>query len=237
MIKYIGKCLLIEEKGKNILVVGDIHLGMEESLNKSGVFISRMMFNEVLSDFGKIIDKVGRVDKIILLGDVKHEFGEINRQEWSDVMKLFEFLQDRCDKLIIIKGNHDIMLKGIAKQQDIEIKDYYVFERYCFLHGDKDFDVIWSGKIKTLIMGHVHPAVILKEEVGVKSEKYKCFLSGIFKGKEIVIVPSFIEFNEGSDPRDCAYKLAWKFDYDKFRVRVVGEDLDVLDFGLLKNLN
>ena len=48
MIKYIGKTLLIENGGRKILVIGDLHIGFEEALNKTGVLISRKMFNEII---------------------------------------------------------------------------------------------------------------------------------------------------------------------------------------------
>ena len=248
MIKYIGKCLLLDvgeqlqplkkvlgvKKKEKVLVIGDLHLGYEESLNKSGVLISRKMFEELLKDLDEIFSVVGEVDKIVLLGDVKHDFGEINRQEWSDVIKLFEYLEDRCKDIVIIKGNHDNMLQGIAKQRDIEVKDYFILENMAFLHGDKDFPGIYDKKIKYWIVGHAHPAVKLSD--GVKVEKYKCFLSGRYKGKKVIIVPSFFEYSAGSDFRENDLNLAWPFNVDKFEVGVVGEDLKVLDFGKLGKL-
>jgi len=237
MIKYIGKCLLLnvgEQRKEKILVIGDLHLGFEESLNRSGVLISRKMFEELLEDLDEIFSAVGEVDKIVLLGDVKNDFGEINKQEWSDVVKLFEYLEDKCKEIVIIKGNHDNMLKGIAKQRDIEVKDYFVLGEYCFLHGDKDFPAIYDKRIKYWIVGHAHPAVKLSD--GVKIEKYKCFLIGKYKGKKIIIVPSFFEYSAGSDFRENDLNLAWPFNVEKFEVCVVGEDLKVLDFGKLGKL-
>ena len=36
-IEYVGKCLLVTIMGKRILVVGDLHLGYEEALQRAGV--------------------------------------------------------------------------------------------------------------------------------------------------------------------------------------------------------
>ena len=71
-IRYIGKCLLLEGRKEKVLVVGDLHLGYEEALNRSGVFISRQMFDEIISDFNAIFGEVGKVDKIIILGDIQN---------------------------------------------------------------------------------------------------------------------------------------------------------------------
>ena len=44
------------EAGGKILVVGDLHLGYEEHLNRMGIFVSRQMFEEMISYFDKVFD-------------------------------------------------------------------------------------------------------------------------------------------------------------------------------------
>ena len=237
-ISYIGKCLLISEKGKKILIIGDLHLGYEEVLNQGGVFVTRKMFDEMIDYFNEVFDKIGKMDKIILLGDVKHNFGGILKQEWNDVLELIDYLSEKIEKegeIVIVKGNHDTILAPILKRREgIKLVDYFIFEEIGFLHGDKDFKEIYDKKIKYWILGHGHPAVKIRE--GVKTEKYKCFLEGKFKGKKVFVVPSFFEYNDGCDPRDSNLGMAWNFDFMKFRVEVVGENLEVLDFGELGKL-
>ncbi len=235
-LEYIGKCLLIETKGKRILVVGDLHLGYEETLNQSGVFVTMKMFDEMIEYFDRVFDKVGKADYIVLLGDVKHDFGGILKQEWNDVLGLLDYFDDKCEEIVIVKGNHDNILEPIARNREkVKLVEHFIFGEMGFLHGNKDFEEIWDREIKYWILGHGHPAIKIKD--GVKTEKYKCFLEGRFRSKEIIIVPSFFEYSEGSDPRDNDLGMAWDFDYKKFKVRVVGEDLDVLDFGVLGKLN
>src|SRR3989338_5426397 len=62
-IEYIGKTLLIEINGKKILVVGDLHLGYEEALNRVGVFVSRKLFDEVIEDFERIFGRIKEIAK------------------------------------------------------------------------------------------------------------------------------------------------------------------------------
>ena len=236
MTKYIGKCLLVEEGEKRILVIGDLHLGYEASLNERGIFVGRNLFSENIEYFDRIFEKVGKVDEIVLLGDVKHEFGSINYQEREEIFNLLEYFRDKCSKIIIVKGNHDKIVEYLFEEEIVKIVEYYVVGKYCFLHGDRDFDVLIGNRIKFWVVGHGHPAVKLRE--GVKMEKYKCFLVGKYKGKGIIIVPSFFEGNAGSDARENELKFAWKFKLENFNVKVVQEDsLEVLDFGMLKNIN
>src|SRR3989344_8665641 len=215
-IKYAGRCLLAEMDEERVLVVGDLHLGYEEFLNREGVFVSRGMYKEMMGKFYEIFDKAGKVDEVVLLGDAEHSFGKIMKQEWSDASGLFSYLKEKCSQIIIIKGNHDKIIEPIAEKWNIKIKDFYLKNRIVFLHGDRDFREIYDKKIKYWITGHGHPAVRLSD--GVKVEKYKCFLTGGFKGKKVIIVPSFFAGNEGSDPRENNLGLAWNFDLKNFKV-------------------
>ncbi len=239
-INFVGKCLLIdtEENGikKKILVVGDLHLGYEESLNRSGVYMHHHLFEETLKYFDGVFDKVGKMDYVILLGDVKHNMGTIMSQEWNEILRLFKYLKEKCNEVVIVKGNHDGILEPIVrKEMGVRLLDFFALGEFCFIHGDKAFDEVNDKKIKNWILGHGHPAIKISD--GVKIEKYKCYLVGKYGGKEIIIVPSFIEANEGSDPRENDLGMAWDFDYRKFEVFVVQDDgLEVLKFGKLKKL-
>lgn len=237
-IEYIGKCLYIESKeGKKILVVGDLHLGYEEVLNQAGVFVTRNMFNEMIKYFDRVFEKVGKVDYVILLGDVKHYFGKILRQEWNDVLRLFDYFEEKSNddgKIVVVKGNHDIILEPIIrKRKRVVMRDFFVIDGVTFLHGDRNFKEIYDKKIEMWMMGHGHPAIKLSN--GVRVEKYKCFLVGGFRGREVIIVPSFFDYSKGSDPRENDLGLAWDFDFKKFHVKIVGVegDLGDLDFGVL----
>ncbi len=242
-INFVGKCLLIgDEKkskkighGERILVVGDLHLGYEEYLNRTGVFVSRVMFREMIEEFDRVFGRVGKIDRVVLLGDVKHDFGHVLKQEWNDVLGLFEYLLGKVREIVIVKGNHDSILEPIVRENKrVVLRDYFIWKGYCFVHGDRAFKEMYDRNVGVWVMGHGHPSVKLGD--GVRVEKYRCFLEGRYQGRGIVIVPSFFQFSEGSDPRENNLRLAWDFELMKFRVWVVGENLKVLDFGKLGRL-
>ena len=54
-------------------------------------------------------------------------------------------------------------------------------------------------------MGHLHPSVILSDKQKIKREKYKCFLVGIYKKKEVIILPSFIGSVKGTSMNEQGY--------------------------------
>ena len=105
-------------KNYKTLIISDLHIGLEESLNKRGVLIPRFQFEDFLNKLKLIFNKV-KVDRIVFNGDLKHEFGEISRQEWNNILKLFDFLKDR--EVIVIKGNHDPILYPIAERRNIKL--------------------------------------------------------------------------------------------------------------------
>jgi len=186
----------------------------------------------------------GVVDKVIILGDLKHEFGKILREEWKEILDFLDYLKKKSKEIIIIKGNHDAVIKSVVKRKKVKVVDYYIWEEFAFLHGDRDFEEIYSKEIKCWVVGHGHPAIVLEEKSGgIKKEKYKCFLSGRYKRKKVIVVPSFFPLWEGTDVKgDFDLGIVWHFNFDKFDVGVVSESdetersLAVLDFGKLEEL-
>jgi uncharacterized protein len=235
MINYVGKCLLAKVDRKKILVVGDLHFGFEEALNWGGVFVSRQMYKESINYLGEIFKKIGKIDEIVLLGDVKHVFGKITKQEWEEISGFIDYLKKWAKQIIVIRGNHDKLIEFITRNTGVRVADFYIADDFCFLHGDRDFLEGYDSRVKNWVVGHGHPAIKVKE--GVKVEKFKCFLVGKFKNKNVILMPSFFDQNLGSDPRENDLGYAWKFKLEKFRIMVIeDEGLGVLDFGQLGKL-
>ena len=102
---------LIQEKA---LIISDIHIGFEESLNKQGILVPRVYFKEFLLRLSKMLDDV---DTVILNGDIKHAFAGMSSTEWQGSKELFELLVGR--EIVIIKGNHDPMLPYVFTKPKI----------------------------------------------------------------------------------------------------------------------
>jgi len=184
-------------KKESTLVFSDFHLGYEEALSKQGIFVPRHQFNDTKKRLENLFSKTGEVKTIVITGDLKHEFGTISQQEWRDVFGIIELLQKHCEKLIVLKGNHDTALQSMLKQKKIEIKGEFCIGDFAILHGDEipaDANVL---KKKIFIIGHAHPAIKLTDSF--TSEKVKCFLKGKWGFKTLIVLPSFNLVTEGTD--------------------------------------
>ena len=217
-------------KIKNNLIITDIHIGHEEALNKQGILVPRFQFNDILKRLEKIISN-SKFDLIIINGDLKHEFGRISEQEWRNVLKFLDFLKKHCNKIIIIKGNHDPIIKPIAKKRNIEIQEKVEINDILILHGNKIPNDL--KKYKTIIIGHEHPAISLKQ--GPRMEIYKCFLIGKYKRKNLIVQPSLNLVTEGSDV--LTHKLLSPFlkgNLDNFSVFAVEDK--IYNLGKIKEI-
>ncbi|MEK6947349.1 MAG: metallophosphoesterase, partial [Nanoarchaeota archaeon] len=202
------------------LVISDVHIGYEEALNKRGMMIPRLQFGEMIKRIEKILSEAGKVEKIIVNGDLKHEFGTISEQEWRNVLKFLDLLAKHCNEVILIKGNHDMILGPIARKRNVKVVDYYLINKILITHGDKipSKDVLQQAS--TIIIGHEHPAVSLKD--GARVETFKCFLKGKYKGKNLIVLPSFNEVIKGTNiMRDKTLSPFLKQNLDDFEVFAV----------------
>lgn len=238
--EFIEKTLFFPKKG--ILVVGDLHIGYDNMLRQSGILIPKSQTKSIKKELSEIFQKIEsknwNLNKIVFLGDLKHAFS-FEFEEKSEFQEILEFLGDKFPKenIILIKGNHDT----IDYTFEGKMKDFHIEDDIAFAHGHQSFDELFNDEVKFIVMGHIHPSVVLHEKQGVKKEAYKCFLEGSYKGKEVIVLPSFLNFFEGTPVNDYkdyyieSFSIVSKKDIMKFKVHVIGKDA-IYDFGTIKNL-
>lgn len=223
-IEIIGLALWIQKE--KILVISDLHLGYEEMLERQGVLTPRFQLKDMVEQLTQVFKKV-QPEIVVINGDLKHEFGNILGQEWRDILQLFEFLEKNCLEIVIVKGNHDIFLGPLAKKKNIQPVTYFQQNDLLIAHGDKIID---AGK--TIIIGHDHPAITIRDKV--KAEKYKCFLRGKWKRKNLIVMPSFNPLTKGMDVTQGKLLSPYLKDIKNFEVYVI-EDRTYY-FGMVKDM-
>ena len=220
---------LVKEKA---LIISDLHLGLEEAMNKQGYLVPRFQLNDIKEKLKKILENT-EINEIIFNGDLKHEFGNISATEWNNIINLMEFVGNYCKNIIIIKGNHDILLEPIARKLNIKIQEYIKINEYFISHGDKIIDNLDFHMSKTTIIGNEHAAISIKKSG--RREVYKCFLLGKYKDKTLIAMPSFNPMIEGNDIlKEELLSPMLKQDLSNFRVFIAADK--IYDFGTVRNL-
>lgn len=222
----------------NALVIADLHLGYELALAEQGIFVPEAQLKEILESLRQIFKKE-KPKSLIILGDLKHEFGEASSQEWREVFRLVEYLRKKVEKIILVRGNHDNYLLNIISKLEIELHDpYYLEKGICFLHGHKKVKL---PNYDTLIIAHEHPSLVLKE--GYDRVKLSCFLYGKTKrNKNFICLPAFSTWASGSSVNLISKEellspiLREEVDIDELIPIAVEKEIGTLKFPKVKNL-
>jgi putative SbcD/Mre11-related phosphoesterase len=232
-IEIIDLALYLKEE--KVLVLADLHIGYEEALVKQGVLIPKHHFKDLVKRVEGIFDalkKLKREVKVVVInGDLKHEFGTISDEEWRNTLKMIDYLSRKCERIVLVRGNHDTILGPIADKRKVLLVNEFLDGDKMIVHGDKEVDV--PAPVKTVIIGHDHPAIGLDMEL--RHEVYKCFLVGKWKRKNLIVLPSLNPVTEGTDV--LQEKLLSPFlhkDLGGFDVFIVADK--VYEFGKVKKL-
>ena len=101
------------------------------------------------------------------------------------------------------------------------------------MHGDKIPNKELLKDVSTIIIGHEHPAISVRE--GPRSELFKAFLVGKWKKYNLIAQPSFNLVVEGTDVlKEQVLSPFLKGNLKNFNAVVVGDKL--YGFGKIKNL-
>lgn len=160
------------------LVVADLHFGIEADLAMHG-FHFRSRSNARLERLLGIVDRVDP-DGLILLGDIKHSIPSVTRQEFFELPRILETLRDRVP-LKVFPGNHDIGIERYLRPAEICAKDGAVIDGVGYLHGHMYPSPLLAGHL--IVVGHHHPLLSLRDNVGCALQSPAYLRSGINSGK------------------------------------------------------
>lgn len=179
------RCLILKEGPT--AVVGDLHLGYESALESEGMFIPRINTESVRESLNKIIDDY-EPQRIVLLGDVKHDFSRSKYSAREEVRSIVKLVSDAAET-VVIKGNHDNYLQNILADLGVNALDYCDVMGYRLEHGHVD-----SGH-RPVIIGHEHPSVRIRGEPG-GSVKLQCY---VVAKEGVIVIPPFSPLASGND--------------------------------------
>ena len=190
---------------EGILVVADLHLGCEAVLEYQGLSIPRIQTRKIEGYLTGLIDEV-RPSKLVVAGDLKHNFSRNLTQEWQDVDRFVKTVCGRV-KLEVVKGNHDNYLGIILRAHGVPLVKETTCSGARIMHGHE-------GRLcgGMTVMGHIHPSMRLEDRAGA-SLKSQCFLFDP-EGQTLVL-PALSLVSPGTDVIGQAWSdgrsppLAW----------------------------
>ena len=187
-------------KEKEMLVIADLHIGIENELQQQGLHATSQ-----LSQMWYMIKKICNEyhpAMILLLGDIKHSIPQTPFHEKKQLRSFFKELTEYAT-IHVVPGNHDGNIQWYLSDEVIlHESDGAVIDSLAFVHGHR-----WPKEslmnASFFIMGHTHPTVMLQDRLKYESyescwvrtrlnpEKTKEHYCSFNKDLELVICPAF----------------------------------------------
>lgn len=164
---------------KKTLVVSDLHLGKSGHFRKAGIAVPAQVLME---DMQRLVTLLHYFNpkQLIVVGDFFHS---TNNPEHDFFKRWREDLSHL--KIILVKGNHDILKKEWYAAAGIElINDYLCMDQFCFSHDRYD---VPEGLYT--FSGHIHPGIVVNG-LGKQSLRFPCF----YFSSSYCILPAFGTF-------------------------------------------
>jgi len=200
-----GPALLVEHD-RRVLVIADLHMGIESGLERHGVHVTSR--SAARTDRVLACIEEAEPDLLLLLGDVKHNVPVTSRQEYRELPGILDAFRDRV-AIAIMPGNHDGGIGRFLKPGELLPIDGVIIDGVGYLHGHTHPDPELFGRL--IILGHHHPVVSLTDSVGCAARARPAYLyAGVAasclpegaspEGRtRLLFVPAFNEFAGGID--------------------------------------
>ncbi|HPM27281.1 MAG TPA: TetR family transcriptional regulator, partial [Methanothrix sp.] len=213
--------LLLAEGEEKVLVAADLHLGLEHELHLCGISIPSQT-EKILHRLLGYIDRI-KPNRLVLLGDVKHN---VPRTSWQEKKEIPRFLSRLAARVAVdvVPGNHDSDLADMAPPGvQVRPSTGFVQDGVGYFHGHTwpDEKILRAGLLAAATERFVregYDSVSLREiasDAGVDVS----LVSRYFGGKDelfaevLAACPSGTEMFEG-DIHDFGERLATKIVVD-----------------------
>lgn len=236
--------LLLAEGKERVLVAADLHLGLEHELWMGGVSIPSQT-EKILARLQGYVAEIAP-DRLLLLGDLKHN---VPKTSWQERREIPDFLRrlSAMVKVEIVPGNHDSNLADMAPLGvRMRPSSGFVLDGVGYFHGHTwpDEEIMRADR---LVAGHLHPAVRLKDPLGCSLTRPVWARApllpesvqghyGFASSAEIIIVPAFNDLCGGlplNEPaEDLRGPLLTMVDCEHARLYLQ----DGTDLGLLREI-
>ncbi len=185
---------LLAEIGERILIVADLHIGLEYELSRAGVNIPYQT-ERIQSELLALI-KEHKPDRLVIAGDVKHNVPVTSFQEKRELPTLFEVLLTEVPRIDVTRGNHDGNIQNLTPRgveihgsKGIILGDDY---KVAIFHGHS-----WPSprafESNLMVVGHNHPTVLLKTPLGIRMTQ-RAWVKGVTE--PVKLAKAYLEQDE-----------------------------------------
>jgi putative SbcD/Mre11-related phosphoesterase len=156
--------LVLYQNKKKTIVISDLHIGWEFPLTKKGIHIPSQL-PKLLNKLKKIVI-TEKPDSLLFLGDIKQTFSKIVMEEWREIPLFFKEICQIVPEVKVIPGNHDGNIKALLPNQVKVLSSRGIVVGDVGLFHGHTWPKIEMLRCSTLIVGHMHPAVLFKDNMG-----------------------------------------------------------------------
>ncbi len=153
-------------KEKNLMIVADLHIGIETELQESGLQVPSQ--TDHMKERLLALIETHNITDLVILGDVKHNIPTSSIQERSDVRRFLDALKTHAT-LHILPGNHDgnidrLLASGIMLHPSSGV----VLGGIGLIHGHRwpSEEVMRCGQV---VVAHTHPTIMLTDRLGYRT--------------------------------------------------------------------
>ncbi len=208
---------------ERIAVIADVHLGYEWARGAAGDCVPAHSLAETLKKLERLLERTP-VDRLVVAGDLVETSRPCTRTA-ADLARLARWLTERCVRLVLIEGNHDRGVAGMARKAGLGagvpapvLQSYLLVAGWTIVHGHR---LVAAAR---LISGHHHPVL------RISGHSAPCFL--VSEGR--IILPAFSGNAAGLDVASARLPDGWLRSSLRCLASTGG---DLLDFGPLKTLH
>jgi putative SbcD/Mre11-related phosphoesterase len=157
----------------SILLISDLHLGLEKEMAKKGFRLPAYSIRMVERIKG-IAERYG-AKRLAVLGDVKHTVGKVEDIDWGVVPWFFDTMLDLFESVEVVPGNHDGSIKTVLPPRVMLHPSQGAVlgrgrGRIGIAHGHA-----WPSEAaiatRNLVIGHSHFTYEMRDALGSRSRE------------------------------------------------------------------
>ncbi len=152
-------------EGKRMLVVADVHVGIEVGLRYERGVELESAASERRERLLSLVDRTG-ADRVVIVGDLAHRIGGPTGVEAAELRDLVDAILDRA-ALTLVPGNHDAGVAEALSDRPVDLRDPTGLRvgDVGFVHGHTwPAPAVLSADV--VVAGHEHPRVRVEDAVG-----------------------------------------------------------------------